>query len=321
MLSDIEMSNDWKGFKPEIRKVGRGVSFIVRYDTYFNEQSLVRRLHNKRSSTQKVLAGDYLCFHNWHNGDYKNLLMEFLPLLAWLDQEVVQKDTKFILLDLPVTKSVLSHLDPHFNENRLVWINPDEVIHVTGVLTVVMPVSFRTQGFMSNLIFWLRSLYPEPVVRDKIIFFGRNSAEVHNGHKIDPKNEAEAISVIRDKISKQLGRSGDELIIFNGLKENGQKISFEEQFELFSIAQTIIGPYGDGLANIVWSAAHPSIDCSHRTQILEFFSTDSFYSVFHGLPVDHHLIQFTRKSTSSTTFINITDLENALDSLWQQRHS
>jgi len=136
---------------------------------------------------------------------------------------------------------------------------------------------------------------------------------------MDRENEEKVIAVIRQKNFQQLGRSGDELIIFNGLKENGQKMSFEEHFELFSTSQTIIGPHGGGLANIVWSAVHPAMDCTYRTQILEFLSSQSLYSAFHGLPIDHHVIYFSQNFTSSTTLIDIQGLTVALDNLWEQK--
>ena len=345
LLRDAEILVGEEADKPEVRRLGPGANYVV-WDGKVGKGEapewlmdkprasawnatmalvdpnigLVRPIRWELEGSGQVLEGDYVGFHNWINGNYAHLLMDHLPLLAWMDQEVVHKETKFIMIDLPVTKAVLSKLDPDFYEKRLVWIKPGELFHVTGTLTVAMPISFPTRGFMSNLVFWLRSLHPEPIVRDKIIFYSRNSEEVHHGRKMDPQNEAEAIAVIRHKMSQQLGRSGDELIVFNGLKENGEKISFEEQFELFSTAQTIIGPHGGGLANMVWSAAHPAMSCSHRTQVLEFFSTQTLYTSFHGLPVDHHVIYFTQKSTLATTFIDIRDLKDALDTLWHQKY-
>jgi len=344
LLEDTENLVGENAFKPEVRKLGPEANLVV-WDSEVVSAESHELLMNKRlfsvwnssmalvdsnfglvepsrweaQSLGKVLDGDFVVFHIFSNGDYVHLLLYHLPLLAWMDQEVVEKDTKFILIDLPGTKAVMSKLDPDFYENRLVWINPGDAFHVTGTLTVAMPISFPTRGFMRNLVFWLRSLNPEPVFKDKIIYFSQNFQEVSHGRKMDPENEEKAIAVIRQKISQQLGRSGDELIIFNGLKENGQQISFEEQFDLFSTAQTIIGPHGGGLANIVWSAVHPSMGCSHRTQILEFLSSRSLYTSFHGLPIDHHVIYFSKQSTLSTTLIGIRDLTDALDTLWQQK--
>jgi len=344
LLKDTENLVGDKAKKPEVRTLGPGANLVV-WDSevvsvespellFFKPLSsvwnstmalvdsnigLVEPFRWEGQTLGKVLNGDFVGLHVLFNGDYAHLLLYHLPLLAWIDQEVVQKDTKFIMIDLPVTKAVLLKLDRDFYENRLVWIKPGEVFHVTGTLTVAMPVSFPTTGFMSNLAFWLRSLNPEPVFKDKIIYFSQDFHKVFHGSKMDPENEEKAIAVIRQKISQQFGRSGDELIIFNGLKENGQKMSFDEQFELFSTSQTIIGPHGGGLANIVWSAVHPAMDCSHRTQILEFVSSRSIYSAFHGLPIDHHVIYFSQNSTSSTTLIDIRDLTDALDNLWQQK--
>lgn len=344
MVRDAELAVGEEAEKPEVRKLGPGANYVVwdkspgdgEVPEWFMDKprasawnatmaledeniGLVRPIRWEMHEEGRVLEGDYVGFHNWIHKNYANLLMEHLPLMAWMDQEVVSPDTKFIVVDSPLMKQILSKLDPDFYEQRVVWIKPGELFHVTGDLMVAMPEKFPIRGLMPNLLTWLRKLHPEPTERSNIIYYSRHPDQIRNGRVMDVENEREVIDVIRHKMVQQLGRSADELIIFNGINELGEQMSFERQFEIFSRAQTIIGPQGGGLANLLWSAAHPTESCGDRTQVLEFFSTSSLYASFYGLPIDHHLLPFTQRSTLSTTYINLRDLKDGLDVLWHDK--
>ena len=331
--------------QPEVRQLGPGANYVVWDGVSGAGNAPEWMMHNGRASAWNnneyleseeinlvapirwefekpgiVMEGDYVGFHNWINGNYPHLLMDHLSMVAWLDQEVVSEDTKFIFVDMPITKHVMSKLDPEFFENRLVWIKPGELFHVTGTLTVAMPKKWPQEGFMGNLLQWLRRIHPEPVIKDKYIFYSRTSKEVYHGRKMNVEFEQSVIEIVRHKMKQQLGISGDELIIFNGLNEDGSQIPFDEQYDLFSRAKTIIGPHGGGMANMVWASVPRVESCSERVQVLEFMGSASFYGTFYGLPIDHHIIPFTARTSDQNQelFIDLRDLKDALDAMWHR---
>lgn len=283
---------------------------------------LVRPIRSEYEKPTRILEGDYVGFHNWINGNYRHFVTDHLPMLAWLEQEVVPQDTKFLLLDLPVTRHVMSKLDPEFYENRLVWIEAGVLNHVTGSLTVAMPKYFPQGGFMENVLSWLRRIHPEPVVKDQIIFYSSTTDErLHGRHILDPVFEQMVIAVIRLKMIQYLGISGEQLVIFNGLDEEGNEMSFDRQYDLFSRAHTIIGPYGAGMVNMLWSAVYPAESCSKRTKVLEFIKDTSFYSTFHGLPIDHQVIPYKQPeigASSPQLHIDFEHLKTSIDNLWRE---
>ena len=110
-----------------------------------------------------------------------------------------------------------------------------------------------------------------------------------------------------------------ELKIFSGQNDNQETLSIAKQIKIFSNAHTIIGPHGTGLINMIYS------DLS-KVNILEFIPSveckdvqrpfNGYHNVMHGLHLNYNHILYTDDSKIEKTFINISDLENALNSIW-----
>lgn len=181
---------------------------------------------------------------------------------------------------------------------------------------------------------------PQQAKEEKtIIYYTRGgSGDTMHGRVVETQHEADILATIRRAMTKY-GRT-ERLVIFNG-QHDGKTMSVPMQFDLFRSATTAIGPHGSGLANVLWmdpSSMSPSSSCSNRPQILEFLlgpdsiqvhpsgpSTAaeafarSYYYLYTTIPwVDYHHILYAKNSTEATTYINLRNLELALDAMWGQ---
>lgn len=141
--------------------------------------------------------------------------------------------------------------------------------------------------------------------------------------------ESEQEKVLLKKIGEAMvkrGQSKDDLIIFNGKNENGDTLSIQEQFEIFSSADTAIGPHGSGLTNVMWM--DPRCDSENRPKVIEFVSSDrtkdvqggsiwGYWFLFGSLPwINYHQLYYTNLSSDAQVLIDPEVFEETLNNLW-----
>jgi hypothetical protein len=264
------------------------------------------------------LKGNYVAFATWFCGNYGHTMHDFMPYLSWLKNEFPKHN--FILHDNSVSKKLIKFVDKDFFK-KVFWLPTNQAIEVSGNLIVSTP-DFHPCIMKQKLMFHLISWYKEQFIRTSnpknIIYYDRSTGSNH-GRILNNQCQKEIISTIKNFILKN--KINAELIIFKGNKENGEPLSIKEQFDIFSNAHTIIGPHGTGLTNILWCnfSGHTPIkliefipgDVNHSAHVQSPFN--GYHNVFSGLPIDYNCIIYEKKSTNKETFINIKDLESALD--------
>lgn len=87
---------------------------------------------------------------------------------------------------------------------------------------------------------------------------------------MEPQLEKDLIRIMRDTMTKH-GRNPEDLIIYNGKDENGNTLSVQKQFEIFSSADTAIGIHGSGLASTIWM--DPGCHPPGKIKILDILSS------------------------------------------------
>ena len=124
--------------------------------------------------------------------------------------------------------------------------------------------------------------------KKKVIFYTRTGGTTRR--LIYPPHEEEILilSLIRSKMV-QYGRNEEDLIIYSGTDENGNTLSIKEQFDIFSQADTAMGPHGSGLANIIWMDGR----CKSGTKVLEFASSERTRNIQSGSHWGYYLLYGT----------------------------
>lgn len=275
---------------------------------------------------------------------------DHLPTIAYL-RSIIPPTTKMLLVDNKTTRNVLSFIDPEFTRDRIHWINRDVVYHIKGSLTVSVPLGIPAVsgccGGFDPMRQWMAEIHPDNPAKKHVVYYSRGmSTDTHHGRVLERKHEEDVIAHIKAAIAKY-GRN-EEIVIFTGQKD-GKTMPVPDQYNIFRGASTIIGPHGSGLGgNFVW--ANPfATNCEERTQLLEFIPgqesaqvqnlyasyvstrlTDSLvlfrrlltrllklkFGQIRKWPFSYHNILYTKESTSQTTYINIQDLDDALEAMW-----
>lgn len=196
---------------------------------------------------------------------------DHLPTIAYL-RSVLHEETRFLLVDSPVTRNVIYQVDPAFYD-RVKWIQEREVYHIKGSFTVAMRLSYEiTQGCcgaFDPLRQWLGEAHPHLPEKKTILYYQRNSPDATNGRVLESNHEQEVLQHIQNAMKRY--NMDEELVIYNGIDPNtGTTMSIADQFKLFRSARTIIGPHGSGIGgNFAWTNPFPTT-CAERTQLLEF---------------------------------------------------
>ena len=277
----------------------------------------------------RILRGNYVAHFSWLEGHYGHYMHDHMPTIAYL-RAVVPPTTKFLLLNRPVTHKVLKFVDPDFYHNRIEWYEVGKPVHVMGELTVpvVDAMPFSTRHVMLNYLRrWLVETHPTVPTKRTVVFYTRSGSTDRRGGRVLEKNhERQVLDRIRKAMIRH--RRPERLIVFNG-QVDGKTMSVAKQYEIFRSAQTVIGPHGTGLGgNMGWTDPHPK-DCASRVQLLEFIPGadseqvqsiyTSHYPFWGGLPLDYHTILYTGNSTKYNTYVNLDDLDRALDAMWTRR--
>ena len=228
--------------------------------------------------TIKTVRGDHVAFTSWFEGRFGHYADDHLPTIAYLKHHV-PTSTRFLLHDNPLSRSVLSFLDPSFYD-RVTWIQLGDIVRIDdGSLMVAVPHKIplmwgclRPYQYLRH---WIQQQHPSttvsgPVVdrndddnnnnirhgkqqKNLVVYYSRNAAAAKHGRSIERSLEKQILELIRVTMDNY-GHENDELVIFDGTDPiTGETMSVEEQFRLFRHAHTVIGPHGAGiLGNLLW---------------------------------------------------------------------
>lgn len=289
----------------------------------------------------KVLPpGDYATFSGWYVGNFGHFLHDHVSKIAWIKQYMPNKEAKFILPYHPIHKSVLQAVDPKFEKNSVIWVSYDETVYVPekGSLTVMISKDKKILGafpqtgsqFTESFRKWLEESHwskrhgLKSKKSKKVIWYTRQGGT--SRRLVHPSLESELIDMIRAKMN-QYGRNPDDLVIFSGKDSTGETLPIQEQFKIFSEADTAIGPHGSGLANIIWMDPR----CNAGIKVLEMASSErtmhvqkgsiwGYWLLYGTLPwIDYHYVYYTENSDDNPArgvFIDIQAFEEALDEMW-----
>ena len=283
---------------------------------------------DNRGNLRKVqLKGNVAGWNSWFHNNYGHTIHDYLPGLAWFFQNT---DGAVLVLETSVTKEIVQCVFEPEQLKRVVWIQENVLVQVSGSLTVItaphkyyypprmsppLRQALHTQFAKKNMC--KSSTQNEPTV----IYYSRQSKKTYHGRVMDTHNEKLVVSEIQKAMNKW--NIPGEVIVFNGMRKDNTPMPIKDQIHLFSSAKFVIGPHGSGLANIAW------MDWSgnSKPQVLEFICTPqskvvqngcpwgkTYYNLLHvPTPISYHHIGFTSQSTAETTYVNIEDLQKALD--------
>merc|ERR1712226_93748 len=176
---------------------------------------------------------------------------------------------------------------------------------------------------------WIAERHPDrtPNEEKHVLFYTRGGNETFHGRVMNPTHEQQILKNIKAKLQQHKKNKNDKIVIFNGKDEHGKTMSIAEQFALFRGAHAFIGPHGSGFGgNFLWMDPFAS-NCEERSDYLEFMPGPETPKVQHALyasyygnlrkwPLDYHSLLYTTQSTYETPFINLADLDEALDAMW-----
>ena len=296
------------------------------------------------SNNVRILPpGEYATFSGWFVGNFGHYLHDHVSKIAWLKSQV-SSTTTFLLPYHKLHYEIMNVVDEAFVKERVLWIEYDETVHVpeNGSLTVMIPhknkpfTAYPETGtiFTEHLRQWLEETHWTSMKegrRDtnnnkKVIFYTRTGGTTRR--IVEPSHEEEILSLIRSKMV-QYGRNEEDLIIYSGTDGNGNTLSIKEQFDIFSQADTAIGPHGSGLANIIWMDGR----CDSGTKVLEFASSErtrniqsgshwGYYLLYGTMPwIDYNYMYYLEGSEENAMYIDLAVLEQTLDAMWGEEGS
>ena len=266
--------------------------------------SIILEGMNDESSITNLSNGNYVAFSGWYVGNYGHFVHDHASKIAWL-RSIVSSDTIFLLPYHPKHEEIMIAIDEDFVKNRVKWIKYEETVYVAnGSLTVMKPLSnspFISGYPQTGTIFtehfrrWLvESNWSEKDEQEdqgkskgKVIFYSRNGGTTRRVLDIDL--EQQLISIITNAMQSR-GQDKSDLILFNGKDENGNTISIESQKNMFATANTVIGPHGSGLTNIIWM--NPRCSTSTTPKVLEFASSKRTPQIQKGSIWGYYLCKF-----------------------------
>mmetsp|Transcript_710 Transcript_710/g.1646 ORF Transcript_710/g.1646 Transcript_710/m.1646 type:complete len:492 (-) Transcript_710:119-1594(-) len=304
----------------------------------FPECNTTYQINYKETKSVTSLVGDYIAMPRWYPYLHAHILLDHLPPLAYLRGKCPQ--CNFLLQDTPVNRQVMNWLDRPFVKSRVHWIKDGERVSVQGNLMFTTPtiatpnIDFfihRHWAAIDILRMWIKERKGKEKGSDKkyILYTSRNSPTA-NKRDVDPQHEKDIIEMIREAMAAH-GRK-ESLVVFNGAKKDGVAISLQDQFDLFSSASAVIGPHGGAMANIMW------MDLISTPQILEFVPTyavqpyednnsndivrweNSYFGMYCGAPwTEYKLMTLSPNSTREKSYVNLTSLRDALDTMMSTR--
>ena len=290
-----------------------------------------------------IIHGDTVVYFSWISDNFGHFFHDTVPVLAWL-KYAFPNAKNFILPDHPRPREIIGFLDPDF-ASKVTWLLPqdyvwkwhhdeepyDSVRVEDGTLTVVGDGWYHPKK--NDLYYpyfrkWISEAHPQikADVPRTVIYYSRaghlgQAGGALHGRVLHPQQELDVLAIIKGKM-KQYGRD-EELVIFDGFNNEDNPMPIEQQYATFRSASSVIGPHGSGLANLLWTEPFPK-SCSERVKVVEFIPGRGsvhqvfrgYFDVMWGLPFEWHAVTYAPNSTLDTTYLELTDLESALDAMW-----
>ena len=204
-----------------------------------------------------VLEGDWVGYTAFFEGVYGHFSHDWFPTLAYLRANM-DPNVKFILLDRDNTKKELEFIDKDFFQQRCFFVTEDQIVKVTGNLSVVVfdHIPYRMNFKLLNYArAWIeekhprtekpRLVHPRATQRSVVLYSRGFSSDVNGRDRraLDLELEERVIAIIEEKMKKY--KPSEKFVFFTGQKDN-KTMNMGEQFETFRSASTIIGPHGTG---------------------------------------------------------------------------
>ena len=284
---------------------------------------------------------------------HAHILIDHLPALALLREEHDADGCDYLLQDTPVLRKVLEWLDPQFAADRVVWLETGSNKMVKMGKQVILrawavprnPIgNGRNPKAVQALRRWLVQVKyndDDGVVttgRDdmrksrRIVYASRNSPTATHARALDLNHEKDVLELILAAMERYNIRG--MLEVYNGLDQEGNPVSLQQQFEIFSTADVVIGAHGGALANVMWMSL--GRDKEENAKVFEFIPSESvqpkkkkngseniirwvktYYYLFQNPEwVDYRHLALSPNSTADASFINLSSLDEALDDMW-----
>ena len=284
------------------------------------------RSPEKKPGVTRILTGNFYQYHTWFPGNYGHFIHDELPVIAFLKSRLSGSD-RILLRYSKLSEAWLKWFDHGF-ERKVVWMNADDTLFINGTLTTLHAnyLPNRNPYFIEYLKLWIGEKQSPAFQQATVIYYSRSgSRDTKHNRIMDSKNEAAIIETIKSAMLQY--KRHEKLVVYNGI-ENGKTMSYENQFNLFRSATTLIGPHGSGMANSMWMIGGMNAKIASR-QVIEFLPgkgskhvqkrvySKTYYNLSAGLsPIDYHHVPFTQDSTSQFTRIDLDDLKLALNAIW-----
>jgi hypothetical protein len=184
----------------------------------------------------------------------------------------------------------------------------------------------------------MRRLKTPPAVPSNpiVLMYRRHSASTFHGRIIPLGHEEVLLEILQGALNKE-----------------GNTLSFERQFDLFSRATLVVGPHGAGLANLAWMTADPigvtasmtvefgvtdsspafplPVDRLRRPAVLEFVCSKetmtvqngcllgmSFWSLYGGAPwINYYHMLLARNSTKGGLYVERNEFETSINTIFE----
>jgi hypothetical protein len=301
-----------------------------------------------------TLQSAVACF-SFFAGNYGHTLHDLLPLIAWL--RLLLPNQTLVVPASSTLQAILAHIDyeyttkvtvidQQYTSRRIFMVKPGTVVCASSASVVAIPANARRDSLLnfawvrkSSVMRTLRKAWLQAagVVNGSgdgtvIVYVRHASRTMYHGRNMTRGHAQDIVTGI-ERAMLQFGLTGS-LVRYDG-SEHGAAMPIASQAELFGRAETVIGPHGAGLANILWLPAHTSTQARgcDRPKVLEFICSERSARVQNGCPygrthwsffgtapfVQWYHQFFTADSSPATTWIDLDELQVSLRSMWSSQ--
>jgi len=276
------------------------------------------------------------CF-SFFAGNFGHSLHDLLPLVAWLRYSF--PDHTLVMPASPAFSAALSYINGNHTSSQIVLLEEGTTLCAASATVVAVPSNrrgllnfawVRKTSFVSALRSWLVSMGAiDRIGGGTVIVYSRHGTRTVRHGRTMTHGHVEQIVTTTKNAMLQFGIGGS-LVLYDGAS-NARPMPVADQVGLFRRANTVIGPHGSGLANVIWLPTRTSMlyGCG-RPQVLEFVCGEKSANVQNGCPYQrshwgmlgtapwvqwrHQFL--TEESSSSVTWIDLHELQTALKSMW-----
>lgn len=295
----------------------------------------------RRCTNASTLRRPVVGLFSFFAGNYGHSLHDLLPLVSWLRDALPGA-----VLLMPASSSLratLEYVDRGYASGRVVWLREGAAACATSARVVVVPRSKRDDRGLNfawvrkaAFVTALRSSWLVPVGAVKplgngtVILYDRGGWTAKHGRGMTRQHVNSIVTVTRHAM--HVFRRGEALVRYDGALHASTAMPVARQAKLFGGADTVIGPHGAGMANVLWLPARTR---HGRPGVLEFVCGQRSAAVQRGCPyarshwalfatapwVRWHHQFFTHNSSPSVTWIDLRELRASLSCMWSpKRH-